>query len=168
MSNQLPVVSKKNQWLYSHVDCEFPTKESVAGLQLYRDSVEKRSTIELDVNALATSEVTMEHYLVDFHRLTIMFAIMQSKRWRCEAEQALLVEFLTQIILSAEHDLYVSFVAGEPVGAAIVTLHDEQLLLSDVVFNQHFELPELEVYLSELIGKLTSEMQNVEKILIEI
>ncbi|MCF8777987.1 hypothetical protein LZU85_04165 [Vibrio sp. IRLE0018] len=168
MSNQLPMVSKKNQWLYNQVDCEFPTKESLAGLKLYRDSVEKRSTIELDVKALATEEVTMEHYLVDFHRLTIMFAILQSKRWHCEADQALLIEFLTQIILSAEHDLYVSFVAGEPVGAAIVTHRDEQLLLSDVVFNQHFELPGLEVYLSALIGKLTSEMQNVEKILIEI
>ncbi|EGQ7995261.1 hypothetical protein D8T39_07015 [Vibrio vulnificus] len=167
MSNQAPpITNKKNKWLFDQVDCEFPTKESIDGLQLYRASAEQRTTEPFSIAVTECEE--MEHYLVDFHRLTIMFALLQSKRWSDESEQSLIVEFLTQIILSPEHDLYLSFSHGEPVGAAMVTRLESELLVSDVVYKQAFDKERVAGYLSCLLEKVTQEMSAVEKILIEI
>lgn len=168
MSNQSPMASKKNQWLYSQVDCEFPTKESIDGLQLYQQSVANRSVVELDVTILKQTAIEMSHYLVDFHRLTIMFAQLQSRRWPQASQQALMIEFLTQIILSAEHDLYVSFVEGEPIGAAIVTRENERLLFSDVVYQQKFGRLEVEEYLSQLALHLASQQIQTNQLFLEV
>ncbi|WGV98222.1 flavodoxin [Vibrio sp. YMD68] len=131
----LPIADIKNQWLSQHIDVKFPTKESVAGCALYQRSLEARiyqvwqPDPTNDGNAFGLQEI----YLVDFHRLTVMFSILQSQQWVDEKEQAEVLEFFTQIILSPPCDLYVAFNDGIPAAAAIVTQTDDSILVSDIV-----------------------------------
>ncbi|MBE3657544.1 hypothetical protein BOO92_12740 [Vibrio navarrensis] len=167
MHIESPLVEIKNQWLHNQVDCEFPTKESLEGLALYQRSLSERTLLPLSCSAGRSSD-ELEHFLVDFHRLTILFSIMQSKRWTSEAEQALIVEFLTQIILAPEHALYVSFSAGEPVGAAMLTYGDDQLLVSDVIYRDKTRLEEIEKYVADLIATVQKESPVPTPILLEV
>ncbi|OEF10640.1 hypothetical protein [Vibrio genomosp. F10] len=131
----LPIADTKNQWLSQHIDVKFPTKESVSGCALYQRSLEGRtyqiwqSAPSNDDNAFESQEI----YLVDFHRLTVMFSILQSQQWSDKKEQAEVLEFFTQIILSPPCDLYFAFNDGIPAAAAIVTQTDDTILISDIV-----------------------------------
>nr|WP_225623954.1 flavodoxin [Vibrio panuliri] len=137
MTRHVPkIATTKNEWLYQQVDVEFPTKESLTGRELYKTSVAERNYVNL-ANYLAdhdkqNSFSVDDIYLVDFHRLTVLFSLLQSKRWANEEEQQFIVEFLTQIIYSEPCQLYLGFKDGEPMAAAIVTQSDEELLVSDV------------------------------------
>ncbi|PMH43790.1 hypothetical protein BCU68_13155 [Vibrio sp. 10N.286.49.B3] len=133
MNHPLPsVIDDKNQWLLDQVNVEFPTKESLIGRDLYQTALtEKQYKMWSGDTSLAP--VVDELYLVDFHRLTIMFSILQAKQWPAEQDQAHLIEFFTQIILSDAHQLYVGFHGNTPVTAAIVTDKDESVLISDIV-----------------------------------
>lgn len=61
-----------------------------------------------------------------------MFALLQSKRWEQQTDQQMIIEFLTQIIYSEPCQLFLGFKDGEPVAAAIVTLSNAELLVSDL------------------------------------
>ncbi|PMJ89608.1 flavodoxin [Vibrio sp. 10N.261.55.A7] len=129
----LPISDIKNQWLFQHVDVKFPTKESLVGKALYQarlSQAEYRNWSEHKANPVeifAPDDV----YLVDFHRLTVMFSLLQSSWWSDEKEKANVLEFFTQIILSDPCELYVGFIGGKPISAAIVTRSDDTLLVSD-------------------------------------
>lgn len=73
MHIESPLVASKNQWLHSQVECEFPTKESLEGLALYQRSLSERTLQPLSCS-LEKSDDELEHFLVDFHRLTILFS----------------------------------------------------------------------------------------------
>lgn len=77
------------------------------------------------------------------------------------------MEFLTQIILAPEHALYVSFSAGEPVGAAMLTYGDDQLLVSDVIYRDKTKLEEIEKYVAELVATVQKESPAPTSILLE-
>lgn len=130
------IVNVKNQWLYQQVEVEFPTKESLTGRDIYAQSASNRTYAVLDEELLVTSNHSVfnseDVFLADFHRLTVMFALLQAKRWQTEHDQQMIVEFLTQIIYSEPCQLYLGFDKGEPVACAMVTRVDKELLISDL------------------------------------
>lgn len=134
MSSYQDIVSKKNQWLASQVDVDYPTAESIQGRDLY---LTKESSVEYVERAVQTKKVTSELiddiYLVDFHRLTVMFAQMQASQWSDPEHNAFVLEFFAQIILSDAQPMYVGFKKGTPVACALVTRDGHQLLISDIV-----------------------------------
>lgn len=129
------IAELKNNWLASQIDVEFPTQESLAGHSLYQKRAALFTYHELSQDEFAGSTLFPEQdvFLVDFHRLTVMFALLQAQVWEGEQEQALTTEFFTQIIYSSPCDLYLGFLSGEPVACAIVTQQESASLISDVV-----------------------------------
>ena len=129
------IAETKNNWLYAQVDVEFPTKESLAGRALYQSQVEHKQYQELNIEALSSSNdlfAAEDVFIVDFHRLTVMFSILFAKQWQSDEEQQLIIEFLTQIIYSEPCELYVGFQNEELVATAILTRDKGQLLVSDI------------------------------------
>lgn len=128
------IVETKNRWLCHHVDVLFPTAESIKGRELYLSLNAQQSVAPLTFSA--QHHIHLDSiYLVDFHRLTIMFALLQASRCLQEEQQALLVEFFTQIIYSAPCSLFLGFVDTKPVAAALLTEAEHSLLISDIVIH---------------------------------
>ncbi|NIY91969.1 hypothetical protein [Vibrio diazotrophicus] len=135
MTDSYPNVFKvKNQWLFDQVEVEFPTPESLKGRAIYKSLCEDKLVTLLTNNSAQESDINLDDiYLVDFHRLTVMFSLLQASRGRDEQEQNYLLEFFTQIIFSEPCYLYVGFKQSEPVAAALITESENELLVSDVV-----------------------------------
>ena len=132
---ELPeVAQKKNKWLVSQVDVEYPTPESLKGRDLYLAHENPSRYTKLNTELTEHQQpIADEVYLVDFHRLTVMFSILQASRWDSEEERAYVLEFFSQIILNDECQLFVGFANTTPVGCAIVTHAEDDVLISDVV-----------------------------------
>ena len=156
----LPQIAEiKNNWLYQQVDVQFPTKESLIGLEVYKKAVENRQYkliehSEGDQSAFAQDDI----FLVDFHRLTVMFSLLQSSQWQDSSDQEMIVEFLTQIIYSEPCALYIGFKSGEPVAAAIITQHEGAVLVSDVVVKSEEE-GDTAAFVSALLTKYDQTTQ---------
>lgn len=128
------LIQRKNQWLLSQVEVDYPTKESLIGRDLYFNYTKTQETVQLSLdNLIPASPLVEEFYLVDFHRLTIIFSLLQSQHWPQERDQAMVLEFLSQIILDGEVSLYVGFRQQEAICAAIVTQEQDAWLISDTV-----------------------------------
>ncbi|GAL32278.1 hypothetical protein JCM19240_5709 [Vibrio maritimus] len=125
--------NEKNQWLASQVEGGYPTKESLKGRDLYLGAI--TSCYLEPFEAPSGSATHIEWHLVDFHRLTIMFSLLHSKRWANDEHQQLIVEFLTQIIVEPSHALYVGFEQGEATAAAMVSTEGETVLISDIALS---------------------------------
>ncbi|MFC5079916.1 hypothetical protein VTH8203_03322 [Vibrio thalassae] len=123
--------SNKNQWLASQIDVDFPTPESVQGRELYQESLSSNYLDSLEPEF--DDSLNIEWHKVDFHRLTVMFALLQAKRWSVEQHQNAVVEFFAQIILDETHDLYVGFDNTEPCAATIMCKEQSVVLFSDIV-----------------------------------
>lgn len=156
----------KNQWLYQQVEVEFPTKESLAGLALYRAEAQGKEIVELDASATDSTFDQEDIFLVDFHRLTVMFALLQSGRWQKPTDQELIVEFLTQIIYSTPCELYLGFQQGEPVAAAIVTINEQQALISDVVVKAQSTATEQD-FIAALVSKASPKLEQTQHLWLE-
>jgi len=152
----LPKIAEtKNQWLYQQVDVEFPTKESIAGMELYKAAVAQRQyQLMAQVPTQDGTFADEDIYLVDFHRLTVMFSLLQAGMWSSEPEQQLIVEFLTQIIYSEPCSLYLGFKDGEAVAAAIVTVEPESVLVSDVAIQSESANMMKDAFVAALCSKL--------------
>ncbi len=152
----LPKIAEtKNQWLYQQVDVEFPTKESIAGMELYKAAVAQRQyQLMAQVPTQDGTFADEDIYLVDFHRLTVMFSLLQAGMWSSEPEQQLIVEFLTQIIYSEPCSLYLGFKDGEAVAAAIVTVEPESVLVSDVAIKSESANIMKNAFVAALCSKL--------------
>lgn len=148
-----PLISAKNQWLYQQVDVEFPTKESLLGRTCYQQS-QQQASCSFWVPEPLSHSLADDIYLVDFHRLTIMFALLQATRYESEQDKNNLVEFLTQIIYSPPCELYLGFEQGSAVASAIVTHIDQQILLSDIVVNQGCQFIDRNSFSGQLIEKI--------------
>ena len=152
--NAKSIVEQKNQWLYQQVEVEHPTKESLAGRSLY---------MRLQENAVVAPWLPLsmvdtnfdDIYLVDFHRLTVSFSLLQSEKYNNERDKNHIVEFLTQIIYSAPCELYLGYDDGEAVAAAIVTYHNNDVLISDVVVKTSSQFMDAEYFSSQLFAKLS-------------
>lgn len=131
----------KNDWLANQVEVDFPTKESLAGRELYLSSLSNRY-IEQFSPLTPSNQSNTEWHLADFHRLTIMFALLQSKLWSSDQDQAMVVEFLTQIIFEPDYQIYVGFERGEPVSAALVCQSNKLLLVSDIITKDQASIEE--------------------------
>jgi len=170
MTDSIPKVANlKNQWLSQHVDVQYPTQESLAGRKLYLSSVEKRSiqpfTLTKEDNGFISAD---DIFLVDFHRLTVMFALLQSKRWTESSEQELIVEFLTQIIYSEPCELYIGFTEGEPTAAAIVTRTDSAILISDIITTSEDAQQSAKRFAASLLHKLDINLDEYSDAYLEI
>jgi len=166
MTTLIPQIAQvKNSWLYQQVDVQFPTKESLKGLELYKQAVSTREyNVLTELPTFETAFNSDDIFLVDFHRLTVMFALIQSSQWQSEFEQEMIVEFLTQIIYSEPCSLYLGFQSGEPVAAAIVTQTEQSVLISDVVVNNNEDSTH---FVSALLGKLSEQIPANIEILVE-
>lgn len=156
----------KNQWLYQQVEVEFPTKESLAGLALYRAESEGKELVSLDASTPDSTFHQEDIFLVDFHRLTVMFALLQASRWQKSSDQDLIVEFLTQIIYSTPCELYLGFQQGEPVAAAILTFDEQQALISDVVVKAQSTATEQD-FIAALMTKASPKLEQAEHLWLE-
>lgn len=132
MNNEIPEIAlKKNQWLFSQLDIAYPAKESLLGLDIYKNQLSQK-TYQLLPQDQTPSQID-ELHKVDFHKLTVLFSLNQASAYQDEAERANILEFLSQIMLSDEHELYVGTKNGNVVASAIVTASDDELLISDIV-----------------------------------
>lgn len=133
MVNVFPdIVSTKNEWLYSQIDVEFPTVASKKGYQLqleYCQNCDVTRWYPSDKNITCPFDL----FPVNFHRLTVYFAVLQSKLFSSPEDQESIIEFYTQIIYSDPCQLYVGFKDQEPVFAGMVTKNDNQILFSNFV-----------------------------------
>jgi hypothetical protein len=133
MPNSIPeVVNTKDEWLRSQIDVEYPTKASLKGHQLQFERSQK-----CDIVSWSPSQEKItcpfELFPVSFHRLTVYFAILQSKLFSAQKEQDDIIEFFTQIIYSEPCQLFVGFKEQEPMFAAMVTQVNDQMLISNFI-----------------------------------
>ncbi|MGP8306823.1 flavodoxin [Vibrio sp. YIC-376] len=164
---QLVSIERKNVWLHDLVEVEFPTPESLKGREIYFQSLEKQTyqVVEKHTLLMGDSECKAEDiFLVDFHRLTIMFSILQSQRWDAQYDKDMIVEYLTQIILTPDFELYVGFLEGTPVGAAIVSQFGGNTLISDVAVSDSLEKSQ---FISDLAKRLDGEQKLCETVVCE-
>lgn len=132
MNNEIPEIAhNKNQWLFSQLDIAYPAKESLLGLDIYKKQLSQK-TYQLLPQDQTPTQID-ELHKVDFHKLTVLFSLNQASAYQDEVERANILEFLSQIMLSDEHELYVGTKNGDVVASAVVTATDEELLISDVV-----------------------------------
>ncbi|PJC87374.1 flavodoxin [Vibrio sp. HA2012] len=131
------IIKKKNNWLTSQVDVQFPTPESIKGRDLYLAAEQGRQYVQIDASISSSEEsVVDEIYRVDFHRLTVMFSLLQASKWEDKQEQAYILEYFSQIILNEECQLYIGFVDTYPVACAMVTQENGDILISDIVVDR--------------------------------
>ncbi|KGY11663.1 flavodoxin [Vibrio tubiashii] len=159
------IVKIKNEWLYQQVDVEYPTKESIAGLALYKEKqasscYETLQELPQGAGAFSVDDV----FLVDFHRLTVMFSLLQARRWEVQADQEMILEFLSQIIYSEPCRLYLGFKSGEAVAAAIVTQSEGSSLISDVVSFNNYSRDD---FIYALIKKLNLSLSTDSPLVVE-
>lgn len=155
-----PVVVAKNQWLCSQVDVEFPTAESLEGRDIYQ-SLSQQAEVTSFLPLACDKQLLQEIYLVDFHRLTVWFALLQATRCSEKHHQERLVEFFTQIIYSPPCQLFLGFHLGEPVAAGMVTEYEQSVLLSDLVVKTNSLFDSREAFAHALFAKWQS-MTNSE------
>ena len=95
---QLASIERKNAWLHDLVEVEFPTPESLKGRETYFQATNAQEYQIVAKDSLLEGEANLQAddiFLVDFHRLTIMFSILQSQRWEEQYDQEMIVEYLT-------------------------------------------------------------------------
>ncbi|KAB0300770.1 hypothetical protein F2Z80_16770 [Vibrio fortis] len=132
MNNEIPEIAlKKNAWLASQVDVAYPAKESLLGRDVYQANLAKKSYQLLPSNQ-APSDIE-EIHKVDFHKLTVLFSLNQASVYESEFDKTHILEFLSQIILSDEHQLYIGTSGPDVVASAIVTVEGDDVLISDIV-----------------------------------
>lgn len=162
-------ISDKNNWLSKQVDVEFPTPESLIGRQLYLDSQQGLSFIESETKTLLKIKGGLEVIEVDFHRLTILFSIIQASLWADKPEdERLIIEFLTQIILDDHYQLYLGFNEGVPVSALICRIDSDNNLavLSDIVVSENGKHAFKEQgFASDVLLHLTSKSLKINKVI---
>jgi hypothetical protein len=159
MSVLADIVEQKNQWLISQVDVPYPTEESVKVRDLYLNACGNSVCQIFEPSPLAQSTAYYDEiYLVDFHRLTVMFAQLQANQWQEAGHQVSILEFFAQIIISEQQPLYIGFKAGEPAACGLVTYLNDQLLISDVVAADGDPV-HCELFVSQLIGQLAVDEQ---------
>ncbi|MFV8383194.1 flavodoxin [Vibrio parahaemolyticus] len=164
---QLASIERKNAWLHDLVEVEFPTLESLKGRETYFQAINAQEYQIVAKDSLLEGEANLQAddiFLVDFHRLTIMFSILQSQRWEEQYDQEMIVEYLTQIILTPDFELYVGFKDGNPVGAAIASSYEGNTLISDVAVSQSLDKQQ---FSADIAKRLNSARKLCDTIIIE-
>lgn len=166
------LVKKKNDWLSSHVAVKYPTAESIKGRDLYLAEQQDKHYTQMSLSEFRANNVSKvgkevdEVHLVDFHRLTIMYALTMASSRQDEQERAFLLEFFTQIILSDDFPLYVGFKNGEAVACAVTHQVDDVLLVSDVTFSGSTN-GDKESYISAVLNCESLDVTSINQLVIE-
>ncbi|MGX9416555.1 hypothetical protein ACXJY6_10435 [Vibrio sp. RC27] len=155
------IVKLKNQWLRQQVEVEHPTKESLAGCDLYMEQ-EKHYLCEAWCPLPILPQYLDDIYLVDFHRLTVTFALLQAEKYDSDLDKGHIIEFLTQVIYSEPCELYLGYENGDPVACAIVTLKDNDLLVSDVVVKANSQFGDINNFVAQLHAKLNVSSEQLQ------
>ncbi|MCF7354993.1 flavodoxin [Vibrio sp. CK2-1] len=139
-------ISAKNHWLSQQVDVEHPTPESLMGRKLYLEAQQNVKYSVSEIESLLSNKAELSNKAgldvieVDFHRLTILFSVLQASQLSDIPEnQSLIIEFLTQIILDDEYQLFLGFDDGEAVSALICKIDqdDQVAVLTDIVISEN-------------------------------
>ncbi|WP_089139206.1 flavodoxin [Vibrio rumoiensis] len=162
-------ISDKNNWLSKQVDVEFPTPESLIGRQLYLASQQDITFTESNIESLLKTKGDLEVIEVDFHRLTILFSIIQASLWSdTPADERFIIEFLTQIILDDDYQLYLGFHEREPVSALICHIDQKNSLavLSDITISKNWQSTFNEQgFVSDILSYLLSKSLIINKVI---
>ncbi|MGV3001655.1 flavodoxin [Vibrio sp.] len=168
-------ISSKNHWLSQQVDVEYPTPESIMGRKLYLEAQQNIkynvSEIEslLSNKAKLSNKVGLDIIEVDFHRLTIIFSVLQASQLSSDPEeQGLIIEFLTQIILDDEYQLFLGFDNGEAVSALIckTDLDDHVAVLTDIVISENAQGSfEMKDFSSDVLQYLISKSMIIHTVI---
>lgn len=162
MDTHSALVAAKNDWLHQQVEVDYPTKESLKGRELYFSRYNSTQLFDYDQISASANFIAENIFKVDFHRLTVMFSLLQSTLWPASDDQELIVEFLSQIIYAAPCDLYLAFEQGTPVAAAIVTCVEGRGLISDIATHVDIDKHGFVVSLAEVLAESGVEVQEVE------
>lgn len=137
------------------------------GRDVYFKTLEKATYQVVNKDTLLESDSEFnpdDIFLVDFHRLTIMFSILQSQRWEQQYDKDMIIEYLTQIILTPDFELYVGFKSGVSIGAAIVSHLEGNTLISDVAVS---ESKYKSSFVADLAKRLSTEQKLLDSVVIE-
>ncbi|AZL86708.1 MULTISPECIES: hypothetical protein [Aliivibrio] len=131
MINNEAFYKNKMDWLSSQVDVEFPTPESIKGRDVYlSQSLTEQLTFTPDAGLISDTVTVLQ---VTEHRLTIRWAMTVASQWENTYDDVL--EFLTQVDVSDEYQLFVALDGMKPVAACISQIIDGTMYVSDVVVN---------------------------------
>lgn len=119
---------QKLAWLVNQVNVDFPTPESVKGRDFYLKQPAKE-TIEHQLSAVTLPE-TVSVLPVTEHRLTIRWAMTVASQWTDEYDDVL--EFLTQIDLCDDYQLFVALDGMKPIAACLSQVSEGIMYVSDV------------------------------------
>lgn len=162
-------LNDKNNWLAEQVNVAFPTPQSIEGRDLYLQAEKSKEYKLTQQFQLLSSTWIDDVVLVDFHRLTIIFSILQATQWANEPEkEKLVIEFLTQIILSDEYQLYVGFMGATPAAALIgkLDIENQVMLLSDVVIAPEYkEKNQVNDFISDVLRYLAVNGKNISSVI---
>lgn len=139
----------RTQWLSEQVNVEYPTKESLIGRDLYLEKTNV-SCFEPITVMEGQDEISDVILPVTFHRMTILFALLQSEQFHDDAQSADVIEFLTQIIYGEPCQLFLAFEHGEAVAAALVTTQENRSLISDVAFKSNSMFSDESAFIAQL------------------
>ncbi|MUK62809.1 hypothetical protein GNP81_15910 [Aliivibrio fischeri] len=123
----------KLSWLAEQVNVDFPTPESLRGKDIYLSQNPCVPTKLEFVNSNISDGVFV--LPVTEHRLTIRWAMIVAKQWDKEYDDVL--EFLTQIELSEEYQLFVALNGMMPIAACLSQVIDGELFISDIVITDN-------------------------------
>ena len=125
---------KKQAWLANQVNVEFPTPESVKGRDVYLN----QETLHSEAYTYLSSELADNISIlpVTEHRLTIRWAMMVASQWDTEYDDVL--EFLTQIDLCDDYQLFVALDGMKPIAACLSQVADNIMYVSDVALTSDF------------------------------
>ncbi|MBL4831044.1 MAG: hypothetical protein JKY55_14305 [Aliivibrio sp.] len=153
---------EKMAWMLSHVDVQFPTPASLIGKDHYADLDAKMTDIhQIDfclLHALSLPQFTDDIVLIDNHRMTIRLAMLLAEKWPEHKESVF--EFLTQIILDDDYQLYLALEQNQPTACAMVTkVTDNTVLISDIAFASDMKTINKQSFICDLTKLVQSNSQ---------
>lgn len=123
--------TKKQRWMASHIEqAQFPTKESKAGLQLYKAS-ETQPVVVSDTPDTHSEAFTF--YQVDCHPLMVRYAKTLAQKWSGD-ELNTAMKFLSQLSLTdmptpegQAVELWLAMKAGNPIATGMLFSSEEEI-----------------------------------------
>lgn len=124
---------QKLAWLANQVNVDFPTPESVKGRDVYLNQETLDSAEYTYLSPELTKNISI--LLVIEHRLTIRWAMTVASQWDAEYDDVL--EFLTQVDLCDDYQLFIALDGMKPVAACLSQAFDDVMYVSDVVITSN-------------------------------
>ncbi|MDD9200022.1 hypothetical protein [Aliivibrio sp. S2MY1] len=157
MINSETFHQQKLAWLVDQVNVDFPTPESVKGRDVYLKQPAK------DAVEHSFSEVTLPETVfilpVTEHRLTIRWAMTVASQWTAEYDDML--EFLTQIDLCDDYQLFVALDGMTPIAACLSQVVEDIMYVSDIALTS--DIIDENGFLSAVMAQQSIKFKNTFK-----